>query len=449
MTTLLSFLFTLAVLIIVHEFGHYAVARACGVRVLRFSVGFGRVIASRRDRLGTEWALSAVPLGGYVKMLDEREEEVAVADLPYAFNRKGVWQRIAIVVAGPAANLLLAIALFWSLYATGVPALKPFLGEPPAGTQAAVAGLQAGEEVLSINGEKVAGWQELHFLVLRHGYGQELQLETRDPAGHLNFRRLDLSAIDREAFETNPLTPLGLTRYNPPIEPVIGEVVPGGVAERAGLQDGDRLLAAAGTDIYLWEEAVKTIRGHPDRPLDLLLLRDGREIALTLVPEAVEQAGERIGRIGAAPRLDPALFEGLQTELRYPLLPALRHAVQKTWDLSVFSLQMLGRMIVGQASLQNLSGPLSIADYAGQSASAGVSSFLTFLALISISLGVLNLLPVPLLDGGHLLYYLAELVTGRPVPERIQEFGQKIGIMLLASLMFLALYNDILRLFSR
>ncbi len=450
MTTLLAFVFTLAVLIVVHEYGHYAVARLCGVRVLRFSVGFGRVLLSRRDRSGTEWALSAFPLGGYVKMLDEREGDVPVEALPYAFNRQGVWKRIAIVAAGPAANLLLAILLYWFLYATGVPALKPILGEPRPGTPAAAAGFTSGEEVTRIHGERVESWQDLHLQLLRHGLGTgSVEMETRDAAGHIAFRRLDLSGVDRAAFEKDPLGQLGLSRYTPPIAPVIGELQPGGVARRAGLASGDVITAVNGEAVSRWEEVVQAIRTHPGVPLTLELRREGRTLSVTLTPERVNQGGQTIGRIGAGPRLDAAAFQALQTDVRYPLLPALWRAVQKTWELATFTLEMLGRMIIGQASLQNLSGPITIADYAGQSASAGLVPFVTFLALISISLGVLNLLPVPILDGGHLLYYSAELVTGRPVSERIQEIGQRVGVFLIVFLMFLALYNDLFRLFSR
>ena len=450
MTTLLAFIFTLALLIVVHEYGHYAVARLCGVRVLRFSVGFGRILASRRDRSGTQWALSAFPLGGYVKMLDEREGEVPAEELPRAFNRQGVWKRIAIVAAGPAANLLLAVLLYWVLYATGVPALKPLLGEPLTGSPAAVAGLRSGEEVTRINGIRVESWQDLHLQLLKHGFGAAgIELETRDAAGNIAFRRLDLTGMDRAAFEKDPLGQLGLSRYSPPMAPVIGELQPGGIAQRAGIATGDVVTAVNGVAVTRWDEVVQAIRAHPGTPLTLELQREGAAIAVELTPERVDQGGQSIGRIGAGPRLDPEVFQALQTEVRYPLFTALWRGLQKTWELALFTLEMLGRMIIGQASLQNLSGPITIADYAGQSASAGIVPFVTFLALISISLGVLNLLPVPILDGGHLLYYCAELATGRPVSERIQEIGQRVGIGLIVFLMFLALYNDLFRLLSR
>lgn len=453
MTTLLAFLATLAILIIIHEYGHYAVARLCGVKVLRFSVGFGNVVASREDRHGTQWALSAVPLGGYVKMLDEREGEVPTADLPRAFNRKNVWQRMAVVAAGPAANFLLAIVLYWALFVSGVPALKPVLGEPPAATPAAMAGIRAGETVLSVNGEPVEEWQDVHWLALRHGVGgQPLRLETRDAADHLGFRQLDLSGVDQDRLQTDTLGTLGLRRYLPVMPPVLGQLIPQGRAAAAGLQTGDRILAIDGQAVATWDRVVDKIKTSPDLPLQLEVQRGQQRLTLTVTPERQQDGEREVGRIGAAPNLDdPALearFAELHTEVRHAPLKALQKALWKIWDLSVFTLEMLGRMVIGQVSLQNLSGPITIADYAGQSAQAGWPAFIAFLALISVSLGVLNLLPIPLLDGGHLLYYFAEVLTGKPVSERIQEIGQKIGLALLGFLMVFALFNDFHRLLT-
>lgn len=450
MTTLLAFLVTLAILIVVHELGHYSVARACGVKVLRFSVGFGRVVASRRDRRGTEWALSAIPMGGYVKMLDEREGEVAAPDLPYAFNRKNVWQRSAIVLAGPLANLLLAVLLFAGLNLSGVPALKPILGEPPANSIAYLAGIRGGETVLRIEGEAVESWQDLHWLALRQGINADrLDLETRDAAGHLLFRSLNLGSLPAADKEARLIEAAGLVRYLPPIPPVIGELIPQGQAARAGLMPGDRVRSVDGLGIARWEELVQHVRQSPARRIALLIERDGRTQHIDVTPAATNEAGQSIGKIGAAPQIPPGTFEALQTQVNYPLGTALFRAVAKTWELSSFSLEMLGRMIVGQVSVKNISGPITIADYAGQSARSSMSSFIAFLALISISLGVLNLLPIPLLDGGHLLYYLAEIMTGRPVPERVQEIGQKVGMALLGVLMFFALFNDFQRLLTQ
>ncbi len=447
MTTLLAFLATLAILLVFHEFGHYLVARLAGVNVLRFSVGFGKVVAQRTDRHGTEWAFSAIPLGGYVKMLDEREAPVPDELLSQAFNRKSVGARAAIVAAGPLANFLLAILLFWGLFMAGVPILKPVLGEPPVGTPAALAGVRSGETVVSIHDEQVESFQDLHWLALKHAIGQDsLRVETVDADNHLAYRTLALAG-QAEAFEQAPLKVLGLVRYLPPIDPVLGDLVGSGAASRGGLQSGDRVLAIDGQSINQWDQVVAAVRAAPGKPLRLLIERQGAQRELTLVPERVEGEQQAYGRIGAAPRIDPDVLSRYQGVARYGPVDAFSRAVSRTWELSVFSLEMLGRMIVGQISIKNLSGPITIADYAGQSAQTGLASFVAFLALVSVSLGVLNLLPVPLLDGGHLLYYFAEFLTGRPVSERIQEIGQKIGIGLLTLLMFFALYNDIQRLF--
>jgi regulator of sigma E protease len=447
MTTLLAFLFTLAVLIVFHELGHYYIARRAGVRVLRFSVGFGKVIARRVDRHGTEWALSAIPLGGYVKMLDEREAPVPADQLDQAFNRKSLGARAAIVAAGPLANFLLAILLFWGLFLTGVPILKPVLGDPPEGTPAAQAGIQAGDRVLSINGETVESWQDVHWLTLRHGIaGAPLRLEIQNARGHLATPTLTLAQRDEE-FERNPLRAYGLVRYLPPLEPVLGDLTATGAASRAGLSSGDRILAIDGVEPERWDDVVKTVRAAPGRPLDITIERDGVRLSMRVTPEVAHERGQEIGRIGAAPYIDPTLLEDLHGVARYGALDSGYRALARTWELSVFSLEMLGRMVLGQASLKNLSGPITIADYAGQSAQIGLAAFVAFLALVSVSLGVINLLPVPLLDGGHLLYYLAEFLTGRPVSERAQIIGQKIGIFLLGLLMFFAIYNDLQRLF--
>jgi regulator of sigma E protease len=451
MTTLLAFAATLAILIVFHEFGHYLVARLAGVKVLRFSVGFGKVIAQRTDRHGTEWALGAIPLGGYVKMLDEREAPVPPELLALAFNRKSVAARAAIVVAGPLANFLLAIVLFWALFMSGVPTLKPVLGEPPRGTPAALAGIKTGEMVTAINGERVESFQDIHWLVLKHAIGDgRLNVDTLDAKGYLAHRALVLLNQD-ETFEQAPLKALGLVRYLPPLPPVLAQLTPGGVAERAGLLAGDRILAVNGRPIRQWDEVVTVVRAAPDISLRLQIERQGRQREVVIVPEAVATQGQpnapRSGRIGAAPFIDPALFTPYQDEVRYGPIEAMSRALGRTWELSSFSLRMMGRMLVGEASLKNLSGPITIADYAGQSAASGTASFVAFLALVSISLGVLNLLPVPLLDGGHLLYYFAEFLTGRPVSDRVQEIGQRIGIGLLGLLMFFALFNDLQRLF--
>jgi regulator of sigma E protease len=301
--------------------------------------------------------------------------------------------------------------------------------------------------VTAVNGEAVESFQDLHWLVLRHAIGKEtLRLDTLDAKGHLAYRTLGIGARGAD-FEQSPLADLGLVRYRPPLPPILGDLTVNGVAARAGLRKGDRILAVDGRSIAHWEQVVDSVRASPGAPLRFRIERQGRTSEATLTPARVESGGKTVGRIGAAPRFDPDLLAPYQGTARYGALEALQRASARTWELSAFSLEMLGRMIIGQVSLKNLSGPITIADYAGQSAESGWASFVAFLALVSVSLGVLNLLPVPLLDGGHLLYYFAEFLTGRPVSERIQEIGQKIGIGLLTLLMFFALFNDLQRLF--
>ncbi len=449
LTTLAAFVVALGCLIVVHEYGHFAVARACGVKVLRFSVGFGRPLWSMRlGRDATEWVIAAFPLGGYVKMLDEREGPVAPAELPRAFNRQSVWRRIAIVIAGPAANFALAIALYWALFVYGVPGLKPVVGEPPANTPAHHAGFAAGEVLVGIGGEPVASWQDARWILLQHAVRKSAVVVTvTRTGGGTAARRLELSGVTATDLEGDFLRTLGLNRYQPPLKPVIGEVVGGGAAERAGLKAGDEFAAINNRKIENWEQVVKLVRAHPGTPLVIEVRRGGvLQPVIAVSPETVIEGGSTIGRIGAAPRIDRSALADMVVEVRYGPLEGFNRAVQKTWDTSVFTLRMLGKMIVGDVSLKNLSGPITIADYAGQSAQSGAASYLLFLALISISLGVLNLLPIPLLDGGHLMYYAIEILQGRPLSDRAIEIGQHVGLVLLVVLMAFALYNDIHRL---
>jgi regulator of sigma E protease len=442
--TVLWFLVAIGILVVVHEFGHYVAARLAGVKVLRFSVGFGKPLISRRfGRDRTEWTLGALPFGGYVKMLDEREGEVPKAEAHRSFNRASVWRRIGIVVAGPIANFLLAIVFYFALFLHGMPALKPMIGEPPAGTPAAKAGLVAGDEIRSVNGIDTPSFQDLRLNMLRAGVaGEALELGLVDGRSV----RLDAAHIETENLERDTLRPLGIVRYDPEIDPVIGRVLPDGAAARAGFQSGDRLISANGKAVANWQDWVRLIRQHPAMPLRIEYERNGQRAALNVVPDAVDEGGQRVGKIGAGPLVDDAVLAPLMTEVRYGPLEALGRACAKTWDMSLFTLEMMGRMVLGQVSWKNLSGPLTIADYAGQSATLGWISFVGFLALVSVSLGVLNLLPVPLLDGGHLMYYVAEVLTGRPVSERAMEIGSRIGMTLLLLLMSFALYNDLQRL---
>jgi len=448
MTTLLAFAVAIAVLVVFHELGHFVVARLCDVKVLRFSVGFGKILYSRRFGKGeTEWALSAVPLGGYVKMLDEREGEVAAHELPRSFSRKPVWQRMAIVAAGPVANMLLAVVLYWLMFMYGVPGLKPILGEIPPQTPAAAARLQEREAVVSVNGRIVPSWQELRWSLLDLALqGREVNVEGRLPDGTLRQHALDLSRLAPSDLDGDFMNKLGLQPYQPLVRPEIGKLVAGGAAEHAGILEGDLVLRVNGRDLSRWEELVKVVRSHPGRMLQMEVQRGANRLVIDVTPKAVSENGKQVGKIGAAPHIDRQAFDAMLTEVRYAPFVAFGQALRKTWETAAVSLEMVGKMVAGQVSLKNLSGPITIASYAGQSAQMGMGVYLGFLALISISLGVLNLMPIPLLDGGHLLYYTAELVKGSPVSEKAWEIGQSVGVALLVTLMAFALYNDISRL---
>jgi regulator of sigma E protease len=447
-STLIAFVVALGLLIMFHELGHYLVARLCNVKVLRFSLGFGTVLWRRNfgvDR--TEWAISAFPLGGYVKMLDEREAPVAAQELHRAFNRQSVAKRFAIVLAGPAANFLLAIVLYWVLFMHGVPGIRPLVGVPVPGTPAAQAQLAAGELIARVDDVEVPTWQDLRWALLEHVMRKDtVRLEMHSERGGIQFRRLDLSSIGPDKIDVDLVQAIGLTRYQPPLKPVIGRLIPGGAGERDGLKEGDEVLEIDGRPIAGWDELVASIAPAPGRALQFKILRGGATHQLAVTPESKQEGGKTLGRIGAAPKIDEAALKRLVTEVHYGPLDSVAKAAERTWDVSTFTLKMLGRMIAGQVSLKNLSGPITIADYAGQSAQMGWLAYVSFLALISISLGVLNLMPVPLLDGGHLMYYVAEIVKGSPVSDRVMEVGQQVGMVLLFSLMAFALYNDISRL---
>lgn len=445
-----AFALALGLLIVVHEAGHFLVARWCGVKVLRFSIGFGRPLLSRRiGQDGTELALAAFPLGGYVKMLDEREGEVAFHELPRAFNRQNVWKRFGIVLAGPAANFLLAIFMYWVLFVHGVDEPKPVLGAPVAQSIAERAGFREGELVRSINGEAIASWQDLRWELLQQTLDKGVAtLEVINMRQEIAFRKLDLAAIDTSDLEGDILQQIGFRFYRPPMPPIIGKVTPGGVADLAGLREGDRILEIDDEPVTNWSSVATLIRNAPGRPLRLGIDRQGHSFNVSLIPGVVDEQGKRIGRIGIGVKEGAVDRAALMTVVRYGPLDSLGKAISQTWDTSVFSLTMLGRMIAGEVSWKNLSGPVTIADYAGQSAKLGLAYYIKFLALISISLGVLNLLPIPLLDGGHLMYYIVEIIKGGPVSERVMEIGQQIGLALLVMLMAFAFYNDINRLVS-
>ena len=444
MTTLLAFLLTIAILVVVHEYGHYLAAKLSGVKVLKFSVGFGRTLYSRRwGRDGTEWAICALPLGGYVKMLDEREGDVDAAERHRAFNRASVWRRMAIVVAGPLANFILAIVVFWALLVHGLPALKPIIGEPDAATPAAIAGLRNGDEIVAVNERPTPNFSALQLALAEAAAKQQAAILEL-----ANGQQKEIDFAGHSLGKENGRPEFGINPYMPDLAPVIGRVEVGSVAEHAGLKVGDKVLSVNDQPVAVWQDFAKVARASPGKTLRLEILSGGKQRHLQLAPAILSEGGVRIGRVGVAPQINEALFKDLQIEERHSLLAALPAALTKTWDSAVFSLEMMGRMVLGQVSWRNLSGPVSIADYAGKSAQNGWISFAGFLALISIGLGVINLLPIPLLDGGHLMYYIVEVFRGQPLSERAMELGARIGMVCIGLMIVLALYNDMLRLLN-
>jgi regulator of sigma E protease len=449
--TIIAFIIALGVLITFHEFGHYLVARWSGVKVLRFCIGFGQPIF--RKRLGkdqTEWVVAAIPLGGYVKMLDENEGQVPHEDLPRAFNRQSVGRRFAIVAAGPIANFLLAIVLYWWLFILGINGMKPVLGPVEPGSPAAQAKFEVGETIVSIENEPVASWQDARWSLLRHAIDRStnIKVQTIDKSGAVHWRQLNLSEIDPNELSTNFPGIIGFTSYQPRISPVVGQVIAGSVADRAGLSVNDEIIAVNEIETQSWADLVQHIRANPEQLLTLEILRNDRLIELTITPESASENGKQVGKIGIAPVVHQGEFDELLVTVSYPPGQAWGKAMEKTWETIILTLQMLGKMITGDVSWKNISGPISIADHAGQSAQMGLVSYLAFLALISVSIGVLNLLPIPILDGGHLMFYLIEIVKGSPISDGAILIGQKIGLAMLLTLMLFAIYNDISRLIA-
>lgn len=449
--TLLAFIIALGLLIIFHEYGHYQVACWCDVKVLRFSVGFGKPFFVKRfGKDQTEWVLSAFPLGGYVKMLDEREGDVSPEEQHRAFNRKSVWQRIAIVAAGPIANFLLAILLYWLLFMMGVSGMKPVLGKITPSTPAAYAGFKEGNTITKINQENIATWQDARWILLSHAVDKlpDISIETVDQHDEITLHTLDLSNTGPDDLNEDFLKRIGLNIYQPTMPPVVGKVLPDSAASHAGLLPDDEILSVNGNNMTDWEDLVQEIRTHPGETLFLTISRAGATLTLSVITEVANEKAGKTGKIGIGPKIDQAGFEELLVEVSYPAGQALIQAARKTWETSVFTLQMLWKMVAGDVSWKNISGPITIADYAGQSAKMGTAAYIGFLALISISLGVMNLLPVPVLDGGHLMYYLVEIIKGSPLSDKTMEAGQQAGMTLLFALMAFALYNDINRFVS-
>lgn len=440
-------LVALGVLVTFHEFGHFWVARRCGVKVLRFSVGFGMPLLRWHDRQGTEFVVAAIPLGGYVKMLDEREGEVPAHLVEQSFNRKSVRQRIAIVAAGPIANFLLALVFFWVLAMLGSQQVRPVIGEVESGSLAAVAGLAAGQEIVSVDGEATSGWSQVNLqLVRRLGESGSLQITVRDEGSSADVaRELTLDNWLKGADEPDPIRSLGIRPWRPALAPVLAELDPKGPAVAAGLKTGDHLLSLDGVALSDWQQVVDRVRAHPGSKVVFKVERDGApiEVAVTLASRGDGKAAS--GYLGAGVKaVDwPA---NMLREVSYGPVAAIGEGFERTWTMSVLTLDSLKKMLFGELSVKNLSGPITIAKVAGASAQSGVGDFLNFLAYLSISLGVLNLLPIPVLDGGHLLFYLIEWARGRPLSDRVQGWGVQIGISLVVGVMLLALINDLGRL---
>ncbi len=447
--TVASFLVALGVLITVHEFGHFWVARRLGVKVLRFSIGFGKPLWKRTGRIdGTEYVLAALPLGGYVKMLDEREEPVAEAELHRAFNRKSLPVRSAIVAAGPIANFLFALFAYWLVFVSGETGLRPLVGKVAEGSVAAAAGFHPGDELMTVGGRATPTWETAVYAFLAESLDDDRDLAVRVRAEGEPERLLQLPSerMPGLAEDGRILESIGLSPLRPHVPPVIGELLPGEPAQRAGLLPGDEILRADGVPLTDWSAWVEYVQARPGKSIHIELLRDSATLALVITPARVLTDDGAIGRIGASVQVDPDLYAGYRTEVRYGPLQALGAAAQRSWDLSVLMLRMLGRMLIGEVSVKNLSGPITIADSAGKSASYGWAHFLKFLAVVSLSLGVLNLLPIPVLDGGHLLFFAIEAVKGSPLSERAMAHAQQFGLVILLALMSLAFYLDIVRL---
>ena len=441
-----AFIVALGLLVAVHEFGHFWVARRCGVKVERFSIGFGKAIWRRLGKDGTEYVLALIPLGGYVKMLDGRVDELKPGEEAQAFNHKSVWARMAIVAAGPMANFVFALFAFWLMFMIGVPSVKPVVGEVRPASIVAEAGILPGMEIVGVGGEETGDWESVTYALISHLGDDSVQLKLK--AANTSYavdKTLQLAGWKFDPDKESPIGSLGIVPLGGKVQSVVEAVVPSSASEKAGLQIGDRIKGVDGEAITEWTQFVERVQQSPAQPLQVTVERGGSEMTLTLTPDGKKVKGQLVGFVGLSPQLVP-LPDEYRTLLQYGPLQALWHGVQKTWSLITLTFDMIGKLIGGIVSLDNLSGPISIAKGAGSSADYGLVYFLGFLALISVNLGIINLFPLPVLDGGHLVYFLIEAVTGKPVPEKIQEVGFRIGAAILMLLMGIALFNDFARL---
>ena len=442
-----SFIVAIGVLVAFHEFGHFWVARRFGIKVLKFSIGFGRPLWSRRGRDGVEYIVATIPLGGYVKLLDEREAEVVIPpqDLPHAFNRQPVWKRIGVYAAGPAFNFLLAIAFYWLLYMVGVPGMKPVIDEPPAGTVAARAGLHAGDQIVALDDQPIATWSVLRSELLDHALNQgDTRFRVRAADGAERTVTVDLHAVRIDPALL--FDDLGLSPFDPPRPAVVGDVVAGGAAAEAGFQSGDKVLSIDGEPVASFQALRRTILARPGQVARFAIERRGQPIELSAIIGSDGSGANAVGRMGFTGQIMAGkadLWQDLRAEVQLDPVAAASAAVQQTWQISALTLRLLYRMVVGEVSVKNVSGPIQIAQAAGYSANAGLVAFVTFVAMVSVSIGIFNLLPIPMLDGGQILFGLIEAVKGSPLSERVQLAGQQVGMTLLLLLMGLAFYNDV------
>lgn len=446
-----AFLLTIGILVTVHEFGHFWVARKLGVKVLRFSVGFGKPLWTRTSAVDqTEYVLAALPLGGYVKMLDERESEVAPEEVHRAFNRQTVWTRIAIVLAGPVANFILAIFIYALVFISGNPAMYPYV-HARADTPALTAGFEAGDKITAINQSPVTSWEDARMLMLEE-YLQSplLTVEVQTQQGTMAERKLDLSGLSLLKTEGDFLAKSGISFWAPEFGVGITMVMPGSAAEQGGLLAKDKVLAMNGIKPESAEQFVQYVQQHPGEKVELQVQREDGIVNVAVIPALKTVDGKNVGQIGAGigEYVPDAVREKLEFTQYFGPIDSLILGAEKTWQMSTLTLKMMGRMLTGEVSLKNISGPITIARFSGETASAGLPYYLGFLAIVSVSLGVLNLLPIPMLDGGHLLYYVIEIVKGSPVSARVEDFGLRFGMAVVGCIMVLALYNDFMRLLN-
>lgn len=444
--TVLALIVTLGILVTVHEFGHFWVARRAGIRVLRFSVGFGRPLLSRTDRHGTEFVVAAIPLGGYVRMLDEREGEVPAEERHMAFNRKPPGQRIAVAAAGPVANFIFAVIVYWLLSVIGFTTIAPVVGEVEPDTPAERMGLARGMEVLEVDGYATHSWRRVGMVLLQRAGEQGRLSMLLDQDGRQVEREVALEGWLAGARDPDPVREFGIEPWRPDIPPILGAIQPSSPADKSGLRSGDEILAAGGTPVEDWFQLVAIIRDSAGSDLALRIRRDGSEKALSVTPrEHRTDEGEAIGRIGA--RVQSVSWpERMRRETRFGPIEAVPEAFGQFWNDTRTTLVAVGKMASGLLSVRNISGPITIARVAETTVSTGFESFMRFLAYLSISLGIINLLPIPVLDGGHIIFYAWEWIRGKPLPEAVQALWLRVGLALIGMLMILALYNDVLRL---